>query len=314
MCGSWAPNTGKTITLGGNLATSGAFASTFTMTGTTTVTFPTSGALLSTAAAVTVAQGGTGATTAAAAIAALGGLPLAGGAMTGQLLIKEGTASAPGLSFVNDGAPDTGFYHISDGAFGITCNTSPIWRFDTGASTTYRLLYADTTSQGTNYTTLQLINTNGLHISLRGSGASGTKTIRILSDTLDVVNAAYSAVIMSLTDGGTLSAVVVTQTSDEDKKENWRELRDEILDALADMVLAGFFDWKDGSGSSLGGSAQELRRIGLGFAVHEDSNGGLTVNYGGLSFAIAQAMLRREKVRYIQMSALERRLAVLESA
>lgn len=57
--GTGIANTGKTITLGGNLTTSGTFASTFTMTNTTGVTFPSSGTLLSTAAAVTVAQGGT---------------------------------------------------------------------------------------------------------------------------------------------------------------------------------------------------------------------------------------------------------------
>lgn len=49
-----------TLALAGNFATVGAFATTFTMTGVTGVTFPTSGTLLSTAAAVTVAQGGTG--------------------------------------------------------------------------------------------------------------------------------------------------------------------------------------------------------------------------------------------------------------
>lgn len=43
--GTGVNNSGKTITLGGNLTTSGAFASTFTMTGVTSVTFPTSGTL-----------------------------------------------------------------------------------------------------------------------------------------------------------------------------------------------------------------------------------------------------------------------------
>ena len=42
----------KTITLGGNLTTSGAFASTFTMTGNTTVTFPTTGTLATTAGVI----------------------------------------------------------------------------------------------------------------------------------------------------------------------------------------------------------------------------------------------------------------------
>jgi hypothetical protein len=47
--GTGVANTGKTITLGGNLTTAGAFASTFTMTAGTTVTFPTTGTLATTA-------------------------------------------------------------------------------------------------------------------------------------------------------------------------------------------------------------------------------------------------------------------------
>jgi hypothetical protein len=43
--GTGVNNSGKTITIGGNLTTSGAFASTFTMTNTTSVTFPTTGTL-----------------------------------------------------------------------------------------------------------------------------------------------------------------------------------------------------------------------------------------------------------------------------
>jgi hypothetical protein len=58
--GTGVANTGKTITLGGSLTTSGAFDTTLTTTGTTGVTLPTSGTLLSTAAVVTGAQGGTG--------------------------------------------------------------------------------------------------------------------------------------------------------------------------------------------------------------------------------------------------------------
>lgn len=54
--GTGVANTGKTITLGGNLTTSGAFASTFTMTGITAVTFPTSGTLATTAGNVATAS------------------------------------------------------------------------------------------------------------------------------------------------------------------------------------------------------------------------------------------------------------------
>lgn len=94
---------------------------------------------------------------------------------------------------------------------------------------------------------------------------------------------------------GAISAPVITQTSDERKKTNWRELTDEQLDALADMTLAGVFDWKDGSGSGAGGSAQQIRAI-VPEVVHTDpTTGELSVDYGGLNFAIIQAQLRRQK-------------------
>lgn len=55
--GTGVSNPGKTITLGGNLATSGAFNSVFTMTGPTNVTFPTSGTLSTTVGTVTSVNG-----------------------------------------------------------------------------------------------------------------------------------------------------------------------------------------------------------------------------------------------------------------
>ena len=52
--GTGVANTGKTITLGGNLTTSGAFATTFTVSGATNVTLPTSGTLATTSQLPTV--------------------------------------------------------------------------------------------------------------------------------------------------------------------------------------------------------------------------------------------------------------------
>jgi len=123
-------------------------------------------------------------------------------------------------------------------------------------------------------------------------------------------NQAGDTQIASLNNAGDYSCKTLTTTSDEDKKTNWQPLPDAVLDRLAEMVLAGFFDWIDGSGSSLGGSAQELRRIGLGVAVAEDAEGNLSVNYSALSFVIVQAMLRREKV---SKADIEQRLTALES-
>ncbi|MEN2473886.1 tail fiber protein [Burkholderia sp. GS2Y] len=56
-----------------------------------------------------------------------------GGTMSGDLwfdpgkrvYLSEGSAQAPSLTFINDGAPDTGLYHINDGSFGVTCNAVP---------------------------------------------------------------------------------------------------------------------------------------------------------------------------------------------
>ncbi|WP_175772688.1 phage tail protein [Paraburkholderia phenazinium] len=46
-----------------------------------------------------------------------------------RLFLDEGSAARPSLTFVNDGAPDTGLYHIGDGSFGVTCNTTTTVRF-----------------------------------------------------------------------------------------------------------------------------------------------------------------------------------------
>ena len=66
-----------------------------------------------------------------------------GGAMSGDLwfdpgkriFLSEGSAKAPSLTFINDGAPDTGLYHINDGSFGVTCNSIPQVAFTPGGTT-----------------------------------------------------------------------------------------------------------------------------------------------------------------------------------
>lgn len=49
--------------------------------------------------------------------------------VNGRLYVAEGSSAKPGIAFQNDGAPDTGLFHISDGVFGITCNTQEVVRF-----------------------------------------------------------------------------------------------------------------------------------------------------------------------------------------
>lgn len=69
--GTGVANTGKTVTLGGNLTTSGAFALILTLSGSTNVTLPTSGTLLTSAGAVTSLSGTANQITASAATGAV---------------------------------------------------------------------------------------------------------------------------------------------------------------------------------------------------------------------------------------------------
>jgi hypothetical protein len=81
--------------------------------------------------------------------------PLASPTFTGRVYVPEGTASLPGVTFVNDGALDTGLWHISDGVFGITCNAVEQVRFATGVGTTFATpVFGPTAAVGSNTTQL----------------------------------------------------------------------------------------------------------------------------------------------------------------
>lgn len=88
---------------------------------------------------------------------------------------------------------------------------------------------------------------------------------------------------------GTIQAPNIVNTSDERKKENWRPITDEQLDALLELDMVGLFDWRDGSGSAFGASAQKVREIFPDAVFGRDTLG---VDYGGLTFAIQHAALR----------------------
>ncbi|MGU7780460.1 phage tail protein [Burkholderia sp. PU8-34] len=63
-----------------------------------------------------------------------GALWLAAGA---RIFLSEGTPQNPSLAFDKDGAPDTGFYHIADGDFGVTCNGQVNVRFTANKGTIF---------------------------------------------------------------------------------------------------------------------------------------------------------------------------------
>ena len=109
----------------------------------------------------------------------------------------------------------------------------------------------------------------------------------------------------SVTVTGTLSATTVLQTSDERAKENWRPAP-EVLAELVGLETVGLFDWRDGSGESLGIGAQSLERL-LPQAVHTDQDGKKAVNYGPLALVLLIEMAK-------QVQALQGEVLKLRSA
>jgi hypothetical protein len=127
--GTGVANSSKTITLGGNLTTSGAFTTTFTDTANTSVTLPTSGTLLNNTTGalagantnitsitglttpLAVNQGGTGANTSTAALTNLGAASINGSTIqvfsVGPAVVSteapqtEQTVGGLGTSYVN---------------------------------------------------------------------------------------------------------------------------------------------------------------------------------------------------------------------
>jgi len=98
--GTGINNGSSTITLGGSLTTSGAFASTFTMTGATNVTFPVSGTLATTGGSVVSLQG----TANQVLVNGTSGSPVTGTAITLTTPQNIGTTSTPifgGLTAIN---------------------------------------------------------------------------------------------------------------------------------------------------------------------------------------------------------------------
>ncbi|WP_412526943.1 phage tail protein [Burkholderia lata] len=51
-----------------------------------------------------------------------------------RLFLSEGSVGTPSLTFSNDGTPDTGLYHINDGSFGVTCNSTAQVTFTPGGT------------------------------------------------------------------------------------------------------------------------------------------------------------------------------------
>lgn len=194
-------------------------------------------------------------------------------------------ALAVGIAAVNDGK--FGIYDQTRGAPRLVIDTAGKVGIGTSAPS-YALdvvgQIAATTSGSQASVVVTDTGTNGANIRLVGNGATTpNKTIRAWNGALNVINHAYSNVIWQLDDSGnmtaagTISAPVVTQTSDETLKTNIRPLKTDAKAIFALEHAATLFDWRETMRPDAGFIAQ---RVGLAEprAVHQREDGKLTIN------------------------------------
>jgi hypothetical protein len=96
----------------------------------------------------------------------------------------------------------------------------------------------------------------------------------------------------------------ITAYSDERVKTNWRDLRPDFIERLAE-VKHGIYDRTDQVSTQVGVSAQSLQKI-LEHAVMESDEGHLSIAYGNAALVAAVKLAER-------VVALEARLAALEA-
>lgn len=192
----------------------------------------------------------------------------------------------------------TGAGTVFGGGIAASGNVS----FNNTSSTTSTLQLASNNNYGgTGYAGLLLLTNTT-------SGASNqNKYLRMNSaGAIEIVNSAYSAVILSLDNAGNLTAGAnVTAYSDERKKKNWRSVGSAFIKNLASLK-SGIYDRTDCHLTQVGVGAQSLQAF-LPEAVLEGEDGFLSVSYGNAAL-VACVELAREVV------ILRKRIGFLECA
>jgi len=130
------------------------------------------------------------------------------------------------------------------------------------------------------------------------ASSSGTQQGLITSDASNcfgVINSAGSLQACSLDNSGNFTAAGnITANSDERLKKNWRDMPEDFLDQLAEIVLAGVYDRIDTGETQAGMSAQAVQAICPELVYVNPETGILSLNYGGLG-ALTGLLLARER-------------------
>jgi hypothetical protein len=231
-----------------------------------------------------------------------GYLPLAGGTLTGNLNVNGNLNVGLGggdLTIRATVGNDLGDLVWADYA---GTEKHRLWDGSTGllyrnnGGTGYLLIHAGnynsyalplsggtiTTSGSSASVTIQDTGTNGANIRLIGNGATTpNKFIRSFNGNLEIVNSGYTAVVLSVTDAGNLTANGnVTAFSDERLKKDWAALPADFIKRLA-AVKSGTYTRVDSGERQAGSSAQDWQAL-LPEVISEgaDDNKTLALAYG----------------------------------
>jgi len=266
-------------------------------------------------------------------------LPIGGGTLTGNLTVS-GTGAAilktsgditayrsggtTGVIFLNSAETrylyfDGSNYQMPSGAVvatnitaaGNTTGTAAACLPLAGGSMTGLLVGRE--SVGTNVNTMNDAGSfsvrsnasNAASISFHRTGAYAIN-MGVGTDNVFVIGGwSASANAFRMDGSGNLTMLAnVTAYSDERVKTNWRDLRPDFIERLAE-VKHGIYDRTDQVATQVGVSAQSLQNI-LEHAVMTDAEGHLSVAYGNAALVAAVKLAER-------VVALEARLAALEA-
>jgi len=130
--------------------------------------------------------------------------------------------------------------------------------------------------------TITPTTTNATYYVIGTASTSGTNTIDYISNT-NVVSFNAST--------GTMTAVSFSASSDERTKTNWRDIKPDFVERLAE-VKNGVFDRIESGNTEVGVSAQSLLNA-LEQAVITGEDGKLSVNYGGAALVACIQLSKR---------------------
>jgi hypothetical protein len=209
--GTGVDNGSNTLTLAGNLSTSGAFASTFTMTAATSVTFPTSGTLATVAGTVSSITGTSNEITASASTGAvtlsIPNNPVLPG--TGGVQVPSGTTAqrAGSAGTIRLNTQTSLFESTVDGSTWATIETSAVG-VTSVAGTANEILVNGTTGSGqTGALTLTLPQAIGTSNTPIFAGLNDTNNLPILSFTTAASATDYFNIVNGIANKSSISVV-----------------------------------------------------------------------------------------------------------